>query len=61
MKSLGLTAEETNMIRAVVVIVSSISPLVIGLIGDRFGNYKVVFNFLFQFPFIIEVKLVFDS
>lgn len=48
MKSLGLTAEETNMIRAVVVIVSSISPLVIGLIGDRFGNYKVVFHFLFN-------------
>lgn len=51
MNSLGLTVEEATIIRAVVAIVSIFTPIVVGMIGDRLGNYKVVYKYENEFNF----------
>jgi MFS family permease len=42
MKSLGISVEETGIIYGIASVVSVLTPVGLGLIADKLGNFKVI-------------------
>ncbi len=55
MKSLGISVEETGAIYSITAVLGVLTPISTGMIADKLGNFKVLFQRLFQqlFPLVI--------
>ena len=48
MKSLGISVEETGIIYGISSVVSVLTPVGLGLIADKLGNFKVIIDIIFN-------------
>lgn len=56
MRSLGINLEETAVISSVIPVVAIFIPPIAGLIGDKIGNYKVLFDDILKRIIIVVAK-----